>query len=133
MPITVDLPPGVELQLRLAASAEGLDVSTYVYETIAPRLRPSSSELMSEEELLDKVREDFSISFWKRFAALAAKRDADGLTSDEWREITAAAEATEAYSVERLYYLIELGRRRGSDPLTLIKELGLRSGSDDWQ
>ena len=132
MSITVDLPPGVELQLRLAASAEGLDVSTYVYETIAPRLRPSSSELMSQEELVAKVREDFPPSFWKRFASLAAKRDAGGLTSDEWREIT-AAEATEAYSVERLYYPIELGRRRGKDAVTLIKELGLRSGSDDGE
>ena len=133
MPIVVDLPPGVELQIHLAAAAEGLDISTYVYETIAPRLRPRSAASMSEEELVAKIREDFPTSFWERFAALSVKRDAKGLTAQEWREMVATAEATESHSAERLFYLAELGRRRGTDPYTLTKELGLRSGSDDWE
>ena len=112
MTLVLDLPPEVESRVREAAQAEGVDISTYVYETVAPRLRRDSPEAMSETELLAKVREDFPQSFWKRFTALAAKRDFGTLTPDEWRELASSAEAAEAHDAERLFYLSELSRRR---------------------
>lgn len=131
MSLVIHLPPGVETQVHLAAASEGVDVSTYVYETLAPRLRPSPAA-MSEEELIVKAREDFPQAFWDRFAALAAKRDVGALTPEEWREYTSCAERTEVQDAERLRYLIEISRRRGCSPVSLIRELGLRSGKDGW-
>ncbi|MBV9851467.1 MAG: hypothetical protein JO250_17500 [Armatimonadetes bacterium] len=130
MTLIIDLPPEVESRVREAAQAEGVDVTTYVYEAVAPRLRRAPPEAMSEEGLLAKVREDFPQSFWRRFSALAAKRDARTLTPDEWRELASAADATEAHDAERLYYLAELSRRRGLPVRPLMKDLGLRTGSD---
>ena len=131
MSFVVDLPPEVETRVRLAAASEGVDVSTFVYETLAPRLRPGL-EAMSEEELIAKAREDFPQAFWDRFAALAARSEAGELTSDEWKEYTSCAERTEVQDAERLRYLIEISRRRGCSPVSLIKQLGLRSGMDGW-
>ena len=86
---------------------------------------------MSEAELLVKVRGDLPPSFWRRFATLTAKREAETLTPSEWRELASSAEITETHDAERLFYLIELSRRRGLPVHSLMAELGLRSGSDE--
>jgi hypothetical protein len=128
MTLILDLPPEVESQMREAAQAQGVDVSTYVYETVAPRLRHVPPEAMSEAALLLKVREDFPAAFWKRFSALAEKRDAGSLAADEWRELASCAETAEAHDAERLFYLTELSRRRDRPVRLLMIELGLRTG-----
>lgn len=130
MSLVIDLPPETEAQVMAAANAEGVDVTTYFYETVKPRLRSVPPENMSDVELLAKVREDFPAPFWKRFSALTAKRDNESLTPAEWKELASSAEAVEAHDAERLFYLTELSRRRGRPARLLMAELGLRSGSD---
>ena len=39
MSIILDLPPEIEHRVLEAAEAEGVDVSTYFFDTVAPRLR----------------------------------------------------------------------------------------------
>ena len=87
MTLVVDLPPEVELRVQEAAQTQGVNISTFFYETVAPRLRPNLLPGMSEAELLVKVREDLPEAFWKRFLVLTAKRDAETLTPSEWREL----------------------------------------------
>lgn len=82
----------------------------------------------TEAALLVKVKEDFSDEFWSRFYVLAAKLEAETMTVAENAEFRTYTDQTEAYSAERLVYLIELGRRRGVTALDLIKQLGLRTG-----
>ena len=91
------------------------------------RLR-EAARACTEAELLIEVKEDFSEEFWSRFYVLADKLEEETMTVDENIEFGGYTDQTEAYTVVRLVYLIELGRRRGVTALDLIKELGLRTG-----
>ena len=126
MSIILDWPPEIEKRVLEAAEAEGVDVSTYFYETVAPRLRPSLPEAMSDTELLAKITEGFPASFWRRFRALAARRDDGKLTPDEREELITHSDRTEFRDAERLTYLAELSRRRGVTVRALMDEMGLR-------
>lgn len=91
------------------------------------RLR-EAARACTEAELLIKVKEDFSEGFWSRFYVLADRLEEETMTVAENAEFRIYTDQTEAFNVERLVYLIELGRRRGVTALDLIKQLGLRTG-----
>lgn len=127
MPIVVDMPREEEELVREAAAGEGVDVSTFLREAAQARLRPALlPHSMSEPELLAKITEGFPEAFWRRFRALAAKRDAGTLTPAEREELIAHSDRTEFRDAERLTYLADLSRRRGVPVRALMDEMGLR-------
>ncbi len=93
-----------------------------------PKLYASARSL-TDAELLVKVKEDFPQTFWDRFYVLAARLEAETMMREEQKEFMTYTDRTEAYTVERLVHLMELGGRWGVSALDLIKQLGLRTGS----
>ena len=81
---------------------------------------------MSDTALIAEITKGFPEKFWRRFRALATKRDAGTLTPDEREELIAHSDRTEFRDAERLTYLAELSRRRGVPVRALMDELGLR-------
>ena len=127
MPIVVDMPAEMEDQVRQAAAARGMDAATFLRETAQMHLRVfPPPQAMSDSELIARITEGFPDAFWRRFRALAAKRDAGTLAPSEREELIAHSDQTEFHDAERLTYLAELSRRRGVPVRTLMAELGLR-------
>jgi len=82
---------------------------------------------LTDEELIRRVHGDFSSAFWRRFNILAAKLHAETITAMEQQEFMTYTDRTEAWSVERLVYLLELAGRRGVTVDSLIKQYRLRA------
>ncbi len=132
MSLVVDLPPEMETQVRRAAESEGVDVSTFLRDAAAARLRPAAPpQSMSETELLAKITEGFSEDFWRRYRVLVAKREAGALSRAEREELVGFSDRTEARAAERLVYLTELAARRGTTVKALMTTLGIRPARVD--
>lgn len=82
---------------------------------------------LTDEELVRRVNGDFSSAFWRCFNILAAKLHAETMTVAEQQEFMTYTDRTEAWSVERLVYLLELAGRRGVTVEGLIKQYRLRA------
>lgn len=127
MPLTVELPPELETQVRAAAEAEGVDISTFLREAAAAHLPSSlSAGQMSDDELLRRIGAGFSEAVWNRYRALVIRRNARTLTGTEQQELISHTDRVEARDAERLVFLTELARRRNTSVRALIAELDLR-------
>ena len=126
MSLVIDLPPDVETQVRQAAEAKGVDISTFLRNAAAPFLLPSGPpEWMSESDLLKCINQGFSEKFWNRFRVLSAKCSDGSMSPRQQKEFLAMTDETEKRAVERLTYLVELAKRRGTTYLALMDKMGL--------
>ncbi len=126
MTVAVDIPPDMETRVKQAAEAEGIDVPTYMREATASLLRrydPARS--LSEADLLTRISRGFPEAFWDRYRHLIAKRRAETMTYEEQQEAIGMSDQLEAWSVERLQYLIKLAEIRHTSVDALIQEMGL--------
>lgn len=133
MALLVDLSPEVESQVREVAQSEGLDVSALVRETLESRVRQyDPSQPLTESDLLMRInRTGFPEAFWNRYHELVAKLNAGALTPEEQTEFSDYTDQTENKDAERLFYLIELSKRRGLTVQELMTQLGLHPVSSD--
>ena len=67
----------------------------------------------TDAELVRRASGDFDAAFWKRFYVLAAKLEEETMTRTEQQEFLTYTDRTEAWTAERLAYLVELAKRRG--------------------
>jgi len=126
MTVVIDLPPEMESKMREVAQAEGLDVPALVRETMAARLRRyDPSRFLTEAELLTRINRGFPEAFWDRYRQLIAKRRAETMTDEEQQEAIGMSDHLEAWSVERLQYLIKLAAIRHTTVDALMQELGI--------
>ncbi len=86
---------------------------------------------MTERELVEEINRGFSEAFWERFRYLVRRRRAETMTPAEQQEAISMSDRTEAWSVERLQYLLELSERRGKSVQELMTEMGIRPASLD--
>lgn len=134
----IELPATLAQKLSDTAAAEGLDASAYVRRLVegalqtnnfavsAPFPSPQEVSQLSNDELLRRINGGPSESFWGRYRELARKRDATIITQNELAELIQHSDIMEAWGAERLSYVVELSKRRGTTLPELIDLLGLR-------
>lgn len=123
----IELAPEIEKQVREAAEVAGVDPATFIQDAIAEKLRQNNfARPLTEAELLERINRGFPEAFWDRYRALIALRDAETLEPEEQNELIAMTDRVEQRTAERLGYLTELSRRRGTHVRQLIAQLGLR-------
>ena len=92
----------------------------------------ASVPAFTDAELVRRASGDFDAAFWDRFYVLAAKLEAETMTRTEQQEFITYTDRAEAWSAERLAYLVELAKRRGVTVTDLIKQYHLRTGASSW-
>jgi hypothetical protein len=119
MPITIDLSPELERQLREKALAAGIAAEDFVVHALAQRLEQSSgksaspSHLSTDESLLlQEINQGLPEASWRRYHDLIAKRRAETLTEEEHAELKSLTAEVEMANVRRLEKLIALARLR---------------------
>jgi hypothetical protein len=127
MSITVQLPPGLEANLRDEAAREGVDTSTLVLRALEQQFGPAATSSVEarEAELLLQINSGPSEAVWRRYHELSAKRDAETLTSTEHEELIGLSEKIESADVERLEQMAELAKLRGISLRALREQLGI--------
>lgn len=126
MTVTLELPPEKEALVREAASAEGLDLNTFLREAVESRLRQyDPARPLTEAELLTRINRGFPEAFWDRYRQLVAKRRAETMTPQEQQEAIGMSDQLEALRVERLRYLTMLAEIRHTTINALELEMGL--------
>ena len=133
MTLVLDLPPLIESQVREAAQAEGVEVSALISKAAQAYVRQHDpARPLTEAELLLRINQSgFPETFWNRFRALIARRQAGTLTPEEQQELLRHTEQTENRDAERLPYLFQLADRRGVSVQALMTQLGLSPASFD--
>jgi hypothetical protein len=127
MSLLIELPPETEAQVREAAEAEGVDVSTFLREAAEAHLRQYDPALpLTDSELLARINRGFPETFWNRYRKLIAKRRAETLARKEQQELIGMSDQLEAWRVERLQYLIKLAQLRQTTVNVLMQDLGIR-------
>ncbi len=89
----------------------------------------ASARALTDASLVMRIQGDFPAAFWDRFYILADKLHEETMTQTEQQEFMTYTNRTEAWTVERLVYLIELAGRRDITIDDLIKQYSLRTGS----
>jgi hypothetical protein len=124
MTITLDTP--TQRQLEERARRQGKNVEELAATILAVSLleEPASSR---ENELLAKITEGLSASFWSRKKALDAKADDFQLTEAEYGERLALQSQLEGWYLDRMQSVLELAQLWGEAPHALMKRLGTSS------
>jgi hypothetical protein len=129
MPVTLELDPTLEAQLRAEALARGVSLEALLLERLEQRFvrRSGNTQLSTDETaLLETINRGFPESFWMRYRSLIALRDQHALSELEHAELIAMSDETEQLSAQRAEALGALARLRHESIYTLIQKLGLR-------
>jgi len=76
--------------------------------------------------LLLKINEEVPSDIQTRYKELIAKRQAEALTPDEYKELLQLTQQVEKLEVRRVEYLAELARLRRTSLTALMENLGIR-------
>ncbi|MBD2181240.1 STAS/SEC14 domain-containing protein [Planktothrix sp. FACHB-1355] len=124
----------VEIQLSsedLLKAVEQLsqpDLEIFVSQVIALQAQRKANKLpQTEAELLLKINQGITSDTQKRYDEFIAKREAETLTPDEYKELLDLTEQIEKLQAERIEYLAELARLRGTSLTAVMENLGIRT------
>jgi hypothetical protein len=93
-------------------------------EALRARRRPDRLNA-AESRLLSTINRGFPETWWRRYQALIAKRDAETLTAAEHRELLRLTHRAEGQEVKRVAALLRLARLRNQSVNQLMKDLGI--------
>ena len=129
MHLTIELPYGLETQLREQAQQKGKALNQYISSIIQEKFnasKPVSSTLTAEETRLFKhINQGFSDDFWAKLRELDKKRQEFTLDAFEKQTLMTMTEALETVNLERMKALVELATIRQIDLDVLMNQLGL--------
>ncbi|WP_228049073.1 MULTISPECIES: STAS/SEC14 domain-containing protein [unclassified Nodularia (in: cyanobacteria)] len=124
----------VELQLSsedLIKAVEQLsqaDLKQFISQVIALQAQRTAPSLMQQEsELLLKINQGISLDIQNYYNDLIAKREAETLTDEEYRELLSLTEQIEKQQAQRIEYLVELANLRGISLNALMESLGIQT------
>ncbi|WP_272057936.1 STAS/SEC14 domain-containing protein [Nodularia spumigena] len=124
----------VELQLSsddLLKAVEQLsqaDLKQFISQVIALQAQRTAPSLMQQEsELLLKINQGISVEIQNYYNDLIAKREAETLTDEEYRELLSLTEQIEKQQAQRIEYLVELANLRGISLNALMESLGIQT------
>ncbi len=131
MPLTVEITPELEGEIRQAAAHEGLSLDTFILESIADRLRrpkpiPGKHFAGRESELLQAINHSMAHIDWQRYRTLIDKRQAETLTADEHSTLIALGDEVEEANGKRIELLLELAQLRHTTLPVLMKTLDIK-------
>lgn len=115
---------------ELLNSVERLSLSEleqFMFRVIELRAKRRALNLSKNEaQLLKKINHGLPPEIQKRYIELNAKRKAETLTSKEHKELLGLIDQIEKSDAQRVKYLAELARIRGTSLTALMKELDIR-------
>jgi hypothetical protein len=115
-----ELLKGVE-QLSLS------ELEHFVSRVIALQAQRKSPSLPKDEaELLLKINQGLPLETQRRYDELVARRKAETLTPDEHQELLDLIDQIEKSDAERIKYLADLARLRGTSLTALMQDRGIR-------
>lgn len=113
--------------LRAVGQLNQSDLEQFVSQVIALRANRQAPSLPRvESELLLKINEEVPSDIQTRYKELIAKRQAEALTPDEYKELLQLTQQVEKLEVRRVEYLAELARLRRTSLTALMENLGIR-------
>jgi hypothetical protein len=113
--------------LKAVGQLSSPDLEQFVFQVIALRAQRQAPGLPhAESELLLKINEGIPSDIQKRYNELIAKRQAEQLTTDEYAELLQLTQQVEKFETQRVEYLAELARLRGTSLTALMENLGIR-------
>ena len=104
------------------------DLERFVFDVItlqARRKAPSLSQ--TETEFLLKINQSMPPELRQRLGDLMAKRQAETLSPEEYKELLRLTGQVEKLEAQRIEYLAELARIRETNLSALMKALGIRT------
>ncbi|MCC5629506.1 STAS/SEC14 domain-containing protein [Nostoc sphaeroides CHAB 2801] len=124
----------VEVQLsseELLKAVEQLnqpDLERFVSQVLALQAQRKASSLpQTEAELLLKINQGIPSDTQNHYNELLSKREAENITSNEYRELLNLTEQIEKLQAQRIEYLAELARLRGISLIALMENLGIQT------
>ncbi|MCC5600149.1 STAS/SEC14 domain-containing protein [Nostoc favosum] len=124
----------VEIQLsseELLKAVEQLnqpDLERFVSQVLALQAQRKASSLpQTEAELLLKINQGIPSDTQNHYNELLSKREAENITSNEYRELLNLTEQIEKLQAQRIEYLAELARLRGISLIALMGNLGIQT------
>ncbi|MEH2363369.1 STAS/SEC14 domain-containing protein [Nostoc sp.] len=124
----------VEVQLsseELLKAVEQLnqpDLERFVSQVIALQAQRKAFILpQGEAELLFKINQGIPSDTQKHYNELIAKREAENITNNEYRELLHLSEQIDKLQAQRIEYLAELARLRGISLIVLMEHLGIQT------
>ncbi|MEM9846324.1 MAG: hypothetical protein AAF847_00440 [Bacteroidota bacterium] len=126
MTIKINLEPTLRQQIFTEAQQRGVELEQYIVQTLRDH---SSSIQTTEATLLKKINEGFSDNFWQTYHRLIEKRSNYTIKKEELNHLIDMTEQLERSNLQRLKYLSELARLRGTDLRSLIDELGIKASN----
>lgn len=124
MPLVLDLPPDMEVQLRNEALRLGMGAEEWAQETLLRRLRRNPARRVTptvqERKVLSDLNAELPVDFWRRYNELREK-GAEGWTETEQQEFIQLNTRMEAWNVRRLQTLKGMADKRGVAPWALLR------------
>ncbi|MTJ15121.1 STAS/SEC14 domain-containing protein [Anabaena sp. UHCC 0187] len=116
--------------LKAVGQLSQSDLRKFISQAIAIQAQRTTSSLMQREsELLLKINQGIPLDIQQYYHDLIAKRDAEILTNDEYRELLGLTEQIEKQQVQQIEYLAELASLKGIALNTLMENLGIQTQS----
>jgi len=114
--------------LKAVGQLSKSDLKKFISQAIAIQAQRTTSSLMQREsELLLKINQGIPLDIQQYYNDLIAKRDAELLTNDEYKELLRLNEQIEKQQVQRIEYLAELAGLKGISLNTLMENLGIQT------
>jgi hypothetical protein len=112
--------------LLQAASQLGLqELREFSAQIAAIYQERQSAEATTEEPLLAIVHRSLPPQTQQRWDELLEKRDAESLTTSEYKELLQLTEEVEDLNVQRIEAISQLAQKRGVDLRTMMRQLNL--------
>lgn len=130
MSIVLNIHPELEKRLLLNAKKKGMDVQHYIVELLQRQVTPhihTSSEPLTENELLQKINLGFTPEFWQHYSLLIEKRQSETLTLAEQQELITFSDQIELANAQRIQNLVLLAKIRQTTLPEVMKNLGIQN------
>jgi hypothetical protein len=128
--IKVEVQFSSEDLLKVVEQLSQSDLKKFIAQAIAIQAQRTTSSLMQREsELLLKINKSIPLDIHKYYKDLIAKRNAEILTNDEYKELLRLTEQIEKQQAERIGYLAELASLKGISLSKLMENLGIQTQS----
>jgi hypothetical protein len=124
---TITLPNDQDETLERAAARSGVDADVLVLDSLRKTFAPETLEHIpsTDSEILSLLDRGLPAEFWQRYNELKLKRDDRQLTEAEHAEIIGMSDRVELFTARNLQLGIELAKRRGVEPMGMLRQLGL--------
>lgn len=102
------------------------DLEQLMFQVIALQAQQKAPSLSTNEtKLLLKINQGLPVDIQQRFDELVAKRQAETLSAEEHQELLHLTDQIEKSDAQRMQYMVELARHRGTSLTILMDELGI--------